>query len=41
MKWSGFSRINVRNLRGQRAEDIIFSGTEKRKPMSAAEVTLC
>ena len=30
----------MRNLRGQRAEDIIFSGTEKRKPMSAAEVTL-
>ena len=39
MKWvSGES--NVRNLRGQKAEDIIFSGTEKRKPMSAAEVTL-
>ena len=27
-------------MRGQKAEDIIFSGTEKRKPMSAAEVTL-
>ena len=36
----GFRGINVRNLRGQKAEDIIFSGTEKRKPMSAAEVTL-
>lgn len=31
---------NVRNLRGQKAEDIIFSGTEKRRPMSSAEVTL-
>lgn len=31
---------NVRNLRGQKAEDIIFSGTEKRKPMGAAEVSL-
>ena len=39
MKW-GLGESNVRNLRGQKAEDIIFSGTEKRKPMSAAEVTL-
>lgn len=39
MKWV-LGESNVRNLRGQRAEDIIFSGTEKRKPMSAAEVTL-
>ena len=39
MKWV-LGESNVRNLRGQRAEDIIFSGTEKRKPKSAAEVTL-
>ena len=39
MKWV-LGESNVRNLRGQKAEDIIFSGTEKRKPMSAAEVTL-
>ena len=39
MKWV-LGESNVRNLRGQKAEDIIFSGTEKRNPMSAAEVTL-
>lgn len=39
MKWV-LGESNVRNLRGQKAEDIIFSGTEKCKPMSAAEVTL-
>lgn len=39
MKWV-LGESNVRNLRGQKAEDIIFSGTEKRKPMSATEVTL-
>lgn len=39
MKWV-LGESKVRNLRGQKAEDIIFSGTEKRKPMSAAEVTL-
>ena len=39
MKWV-LGESNVRNLRGQKAVDIIFSGTEKRKPMSAAEVTL-
>jgi len=39
MKWV-LGESNVRNLRGQKAEDIIFSGTEKRKPMSSAEVTL-
>lgn len=31
---------NVRNLRGQKAEDIIFSGSETRKARNAAEVTL-
>lgn len=39
MRWV-LGESNVRNLRGQRAEDIIFSGTEKRKPLSSAEVTL-
>ncbi len=31
---------NVRQLRGQRAEDIIFSGTAARRPQGAAEVSL-
>lgn len=31
---------NVRHLRGQKAEDIIFSGTESRRAHNAAEVTL-
>lgn len=31
---------NIRHLRGQRAEDIIFSGTEKRRPQGVAEVSL-
>lgn len=31
---------NVRQLRGQKSEDIIFAGTEKRRPHGAAEVTL-
>ncbi|WP_075572437.1 chromosome segregation protein SMC [Megasphaera coli] len=31
---------NVRHLRGQRAEDIIFSGTDTRRPQGAAEVSL-
>ena len=31
---------NIRNLRGQKAEDIIFSGTERRRSLGAAEVTL-
>lgn len=31
---------NVRQLRGAKGEDIIFSGTEKRRPMMAAEATL-
>ena len=38
MKW--LRESNVRNLRGQKAEDIIFSRYGKAKPMSA-EVTLC
>lgn len=39
MKWV-LGESNVRNLRGQKAEDIIFAGTEKRRPLGAAEVTL-
>lgn len=31
---------NVRQLRGQKADDIIFAGTEKRRPQGAAEVSL-
>lgn len=31
---------NVRQLRGQRAEDIIFSGTDTRRPLGVAEVSL-
>lgn len=31
---------NVRQLRGQKAEDIIFAGTEKRHPQGVAEVSL-
>ena len=31
---------NVRQLRGQKSEDIIFSGTEKRRPQGVAEVSL-
>lgn len=31
---------NVRQLRGQKADDIIFAGTETRRPQGAAEVSL-
>ncbi|MCE5198307.1 MAG: chromosome segregation protein SMC [Armatimonadota bacterium] len=31
---------NVRNLRGTRATDVIFNGTEKRKPLGLAEVSI-
>ncbi|MFC1852703.1 chromosome segregation SMC family protein, partial [candidate division CSSED10-310 bacterium] len=31
---------NVRNLRGSRIDDLIFSGSPKRKPIGMAEVTL-
>ena len=31
---------NIRQLRGQRAEDIIFAGTQTRRPQGAAEVSL-
>ncbi len=31
---------NLRALRGVRTEDIIFAGTERRRPLGMAEVTL-
>ncbi|HMM21426.1 MAG TPA: chromosome segregation protein SMC [Selenomonadales bacterium] len=31
---------NIRNLRGARMEDVIFSGTAKRRPLGVAEVSL-
>lgn len=31
---------NVRNLRGERVQDVIFSGTEKRRAVGMAEVSL-
>lgn len=31
---------NVRNLRGSKAEDVIFSGSAKRRPLGVAEVSL-
>lgn len=31
---------NVRNLRGQRGEDVIFTGTDKKKPLGMATVTM-
>ncbi|MBP2644766.1 MAG: smc 5 [Firmicutes bacterium] len=31
---------NVRNLRGAKMEDVIFAGSDKRRPLGVAEVTL-
>jgi chromosome segregation protein len=31
---------NIRNLRGAKAEDVIFSGSAKRRPLGVAEVSL-
>jgi chromosome segregation protein len=31
---------NLRSLRGVRTEDIIFAGTDRRRPLGMAEVTL-
>ena len=31
---------NVRNLRGNKAEDIIFTGSSTRRPLGAAEVSI-
>lgn len=32
---------SVKNLRGSKMEDIIFSGTDKRRALGYAEVTIC
>lgn len=39
IKWV-MGEQNVRNLRGTKAEDIIFTGSSSRKPMGVAEVSL-
>ncbi|MGE5544037.1 MAG: chromosome segregation protein SMC [Bacillota bacterium] len=31
---------NIRNLRGQRGEDVIFTGTDKKKPLGMATVSM-
>lgn len=31
---------NVRNIRGEKAQDVIFNGTDKRRPVGLAEVSL-
>ena len=39
IKWV-LGEKNVRNIRGERLEDIIFSGTDQRAPLSLAEVSI-
>lgn len=39
VKWV-LGEQNVRNIRGVKAEDIIFAGSETRRPMGVAEVSL-
>ena len=39
VKWV-LGEQSVRSMRAERMEDVIFSGTENRKALSAAEVTL-
>ena len=31
---------NIRNLRGQRGEDVIFTGTDRKKPLGMAVVSM-
>ena len=31
---------NIRNIRGEKAQDVIFNGTDKRRPVGMAEVSL-
>ena len=37
IRWA-LGESNIRHLRGQRNEDVIFSGTDKRRPLSLAQV---
>jgi len=39
LKWV-LGEKQARNIRGERMEDIIFSGTEQRKPLSFSEVSI-
>ncbi len=39
IKWV-LGEQNIRNIRGVKAEDIIFAGSESRRPMGVAEVSL-
>ena len=39
VKWV-LGEQSVRNMRAERMEDVIFGGSEKRKPLSTAEVTI-
>ena len=39
IKWV-LGEQNVRNIRGVKAEDVIFAGSESRRPMGVAEVSL-
>ncbi len=39
IKWV-LGEQNVRNIRGTKAEDVIFAGSETRRPMNVAEVSL-
>ncbi|HOS41229.1 MAG TPA: AAA family ATPase, partial [Spirochaetota bacterium] len=38
LKWV-LGEKQARNIRGEKMEDVIFNGTEQRKPLSVAEVT--
>jgi len=39
LKWV-LGEKQARNIRGEKMEDVIFNGTEQRKPLSVAEVTM-
>ncbi len=40
MRWV-LGESNSRNIRGTKMEDVIFGGTDSRRPMGYAEVTVC